>query len=121
MLRIFSNAVLDRKGDVLDAVLAKRWLEDKLIRDERHVAYSLLNSLERSESLALVDMQFLDSVSLVDREALWIVEDFLDEYRVKPGGPLAEVLSHRRIDGEFTDSNLRYLQVAIDDAKRRLG
>ena len=60
-------------------------------------------------------MQFLEDVDSQDVDALISIRKYIDEVRDIPGFSRDNLLEHRRIDGEITPQNLRYLEIAIQD------
>ena len=99
---------------VVRGLLTKDWIMDKLTVLEKRVIWRLIGWESRAEVAArLVDMQFLDDLTEEDMQVLANLSykgQFSDV-------DLDDLLSHRRIGGEITDTNRRYLQTAYDDIR----
>ena len=99
---------------VARGLLTKDWIMDKLTVLEKRVIWRLIGWESRAAVAArLVDMQFLDDLTEEDMQVLANLSSrgqFSDV-------DLDDLLSHRRIGGEITDSNRRYLQTAYDDIR----
>ncbi|MYD36597.1 MAG: hypothetical protein F4X20_06265 [Dehalococcoidia bacterium] len=109
------------RTELFDKLAQADWLsDDEITENEVAATGRLALAFLPNTAARLLDMQFLDTISSADIDAL----DALDnsEYsRWREGTPLLDgVLTHPQIGGELTDSNLRHLQDAIVEAEERI-
>ena len=101
--------------DIVEMVLERGWVQDKLTDAEAFAGRYLIKNLDPEDAVELMGMQFLEDVVNEDVDALSSIRKYIDEVRDIPGFSLDNLLDHRRIDGEITPQNLRYLEIAIED------
>ena len=94
-----------------ESLFAKEWMKDKLTTEEKRAIWFLGYKVSSNISPQLSEMQFMDRVTVDD---IQVLIDFSHP------GPYSkvdfdELVNHRRIGGEITDSNRRFLIVAYDD------
>ena len=88
-------------------------MKDKLTTEEKRAIWYLGYKVSSNISPQLSEMQFMDRVTIDD---IQVLIDFSHP------GPYSkvdfdELVNHRRIGGEITDSNRRFLIVAYDDIR----
>ena len=120
LLYMFREAFPERT-ELFDKLAETDWLSDDEITESERIAAGRLAAHHLPNiAVRLLDMQFLDDISGEEVAALDALSDS-DYSRWRQGDPLLdEVLSHARIGGELTDSNLRYVQEAIEEAEERI-
>ena len=101
--------------DIVEMVLERGWVQDKLTDAEAFAVRYLVKNLDPEDAIELMSMRFLEDVDNEDVDALSSIRKYIDEVRDIPGFSLDNLLEHRRIDGEITPQNLRYLEIAIQD------
>ncbi len=107
---------IPERSDVFEKLVEKPWLSDDVTSNELS-ALRLLTRMQPVMVLRLLDMEFLDDISPEDVDVL----DALRRARFISGNLLIdEILSYPQISGELTDSNLRYVQEAIEELKVRI-
>ncbi len=117
---MFREAFPERTA-LFDKFAETAWFsDDEITESERSVISHLSVFHPPNVAARLLDMQFLDDISGEETEPLHALVD--SEYaRWEEGEPLLnEVLSHPQIGGEITDSNLRYLRDAVEEAEERI-
>ena len=101
--------------DIVKRVLDRGWVQDKLTEQEAFAVRYLIKDLDPEDAIELMGMQFLEDVDSQDVDALISIRKYIDEVRDIPGFSRDNLLEHRRIDGEITPQNLRYLEIAMQD------
>ena len=115
-----AEAVREGNTEVVHKLLSMSWLEDTLPYEKLAATRTLVYALEPEISLVLLEMQFLEEFMEGDERALFDIGSFLNQFQDRRDEALEELLSHNRIDGEITDSNLQYLDLAIQDSSEQL-
>lgn len=111
---------IPERSDAFEKLVEEPWLSDDLTTNELSALQLLTWGMEPTMVLRLLDMEFLDDISSEDVDALDALSNarfiFIDDGNLL----IDEILSYPQISGELTDSNLRYVQEAIEEAEERI-
>ena len=111
---------IPERSDAFEKLVEEPWLSDDLTTNELSALQLLTWGMEPTMVLRLLDMAFLDDISSEDVDALMALSNarfiFIDDGNLL----IDEILSYPQISGELTDSNLRYVQEAIEEAEERI-
>ena len=111
---------IPERSDAFEKLVEEPWLSDDLTTNELSALQLLTWGMEPTMVLRLLDMAFLDDISSEDVDALDALSNarfiFIDDGNLL----IDEILSYPQISGELTDSNLRYVQEAIEEAEERI-
>ena len=106
--------------ETLNRLVEQEWMMDKLTPDERVVIIDFLHDLPNLP-VSLFGMQFLlEDIKVEDITALQLMGNLPTGENFSFETVLTLILTHKRIEGEITDLNRRYLQTAIDEIRDRI-
>ena len=107
-------------SEYLPKLLEKSWFQDSLTGNEAlgiGNLISLATDLNPETYYLLLDMQFLeDDLTVDDRLSITAIKNLARHGGDDFASLFNEVLDHPRIGGELTDSNIEFLEAAIEDA-----